>query len=216
MGDSDEHMEKTAKQQSVLRGQSGYQGNCSSGFRESGYCQIHHILSLTCIGKRAQDYKSADAQYIEDCLWCTPWNVNDGHNLIGLPLNKKYIDSNGTAPVNLPSHQVDHNTLQGYTFEVSRWLKGNVWDKITAKTKIHKVDVQKVQDLLKAGSDHWRNQLENVRGHRKPGTVEGWQKRFEPAMKKKWYIPFSMALMVSERSPGKSPTDLTEIFKNLS
>ncbi|HSP78555.1 MAG TPA: hypothetical protein VLQ93_08510, partial [Myxococcaceae bacterium] len=107
------HIQKTRKQESTLVPVRSYPKNCTSGFKREGYWQAHHILCLVSIGKRKDDYPPTPpelADYLEACLWVTPWDINAGDNLIGLPTNKQYTDSDGKDPENLPSHFVDHNT----------------------------------------------------------------------------------------------------------
>ena len=209
----DKHMAKPRKRQSIVTGSSSYASNCTTGFRKDAH-QIHHILSLTCLAKRRQDYKKDAAKYTEDCLYCTPWNINDGHNLIGLPLNSQYRATDGRIPKNLPSHQVDHNTAVGYTRFVSQYLKAKVWDKVNKKEKIHKIDVKDLTDNLKSASSNWRRKLKAF-GLRNGGTLYSWKNRFKKTEKDKWYKPFSMSPLPNPRSPGKSLSDLTYIFKKL-
>ena len=180
------HMKKPRKRLSKLSGSSSYANNCSDGCATVSKKQAHHILSLTCLGKRKKDYPgdAARKKYIEDCLYCTEWDINKSPNLIWLPLNKQYRNSKGKVPTDLPSHQVDHNTANGYTKEVSAWLKANIWDKITKKDDIHKADVRKVKRELENGSAHWNGKLKRF-GRRNSGTEWSWENRHEKDQKKK-------------------------------
>jgi hypothetical protein len=211
----DKHMAKPPKRQSVVTGSSGYATNCTTGFHKPGSAhQIHHIMSLTCLAKRQKDYKKDATKYIEDCLYCAKWDINDGHNLIGLPLNAQYRTSDGRIPKNLPSHQVDHNTGNGYTKVVSAYLKENVWDQLSKKDKIHKIDVQDIVSNLKNASTAWRNKLKAF-GLRNQGTLYSWKNRFKKGEESKWYKPFSMSPTPNPRSPGINLSNLSNIFKKM-
>ncbi|KFA94394.1 AHH domain-containing protein [Archangium violaceum] len=209
------HIKKeNKKRKSILHATSNYQKNCASGFQKKEYSQIHHILCLQSIASRAEQYKPGLKDYIEACLWVTPWDINNPDNLMGLPLNKQYRKSDGKEPKNLPSHQIDHNTRGGYREEVSAYLKDNVWSTLTAKKKVHDVDVKKLKDELESASNTFRTRLEK-RGLRGPQTKLGWQNRFEPTYAKTWHLPFSMARIPSPRSPGISLKKLVNVFKKL-
>jgi hypothetical protein len=220
MGDLQKHIKKTRKRESVLHKTSGYASNCGTGFQTKGYCQIHHVVCVSCIADRKGAYPDDMEDYLEACLWITKWDLNDGHNLVGLPLNKQYRRSDGKTPVDQPSHQVDHNTRDGYTSEVFKYLKENVWNSLTAKKKVHDVDAGKLRTQLRNASDVFRGRLEK-RGKRGDlgsnpgGTGTCWKNRFERAYKDLWYHPFSMGKNPSRRSPGVSLKRLTRIFKKL-
>lgn len=214
MGDLLKHIQKTEERESVLHKVSGYDANCSTGFRVPKFCQIHHIVCVSSVAQRAAGYPDGMFDYIEACLWVTPWDINDGHNLVGLPLNKQYRTSDGQTPENTPSHQIDHNTRDGYTNEVTQYLAENVWNSLSAKKKVHEVDVQKLTSLLRGASDEFRGKLVS-RGGRKDGTRVCWEHRFDDAYRTKWYYPFSMGKTPSRRHPGVSFKRLTKIFKKL-
>jgi hypothetical protein len=220
MGDLTKHIQKTRKRESVLHKTSGYASNCGSGFQKKGYCQIHHIVCVTCISSRKSGYPADMEDYLEACLWITKWDLNDAHNLVGLPLNKQYRKSDGKTPVDQPSHQVDHNTRDGYTKEVLDYLKANVWNSLTAKKKVHDVDAATLRQQLRDASDGFRGKLEKRGKRGKLGTKAGgtdvcWENRFEAPYKSIWYHPFSMGKTPSKRSPGVSLKRLTSIFKKL-
>lgn len=221
--DANKHMVVPKKANSVLHRTSGYADNCSDGFNKSGYSNAHHILSCTCISSRVDDYKKADADYIEDCLKCCSWDINASGNLVGLPLNSAYINYSGQSVTAIatwnsfcmwPSHQVDHNTANGYTRNVRDWLIDNVWNTITKKEHVHKVDVKDIEGLLNDGSSHWKGQLK-ARATRNSGTTYSWENRHKASEKTKWYKPFSMAIQATPRCPGKGPKGLTDIFSQL-
>ncbi len=214
------HIQKTNKRKSKLGKDSKYRANTNTGFT-TGSWQAHHILCYKSVNDRnIEDNK----EYVEDCLWITDWDLNDAHNMIGLPLNSQYRATDGKVPVNLPSHQVDHNTNDGYRDEVTQWLEDNVWNALNDKKKAHEINAKDIADQLKAGSDHFRTQL-TTRGARKKGTIHCWGHRFPtpPAgvsatgykQEKKWYYPFSMAKEPNERSPGIDYSRLVNIFKRI-
>lgn len=220
MGDLLKHIKKDRTRESVLHKTSGYAKNCGSGFQTKGYCQIHHIVCVSCIADRKGGYPDDMEDYLEACLWITKWDLNDAHNLVGLPLNRQYRRSEGKIPENMPSHQVDHNTRDGYTQDVFDYLKENVWNSLTAKKKVHEVDAATLRDQLRDASDEFRGKLDEygqrgVVGRKKGGTRNCWENRFEDAYKDVWYHPFSMGKNPSRRSPGVSLKRLTRIFKKL-
>ena len=202
------------KRKTVLHATSNYAKNCTSGFQKKSYSQIHHIVCLQSVAARVEQYNPGLKDYIEACLWVTPWDINNSNNLIGLPLNCQYRKSDGKVPENLPSHQVDHNTKGGYREEVSDYLKNNVWNTLSAKKKVHDVDVKRLKDELEKASTTFRTRITN-RGGRQGGTKLCWEKRFESSYKTRWYHPFSMALRPNPRYPGLSLKKLVNIFKKL-
>ena len=108
---------------------------------EDALWQAHHILCNHSVAQTNIDaaFTSAgiDLTYGNDVVWITPWDLNDGHNMIGLPTNWQHRLNAGKDPLNLPSHQVDHNTKDGYTDECTKWLKKNVWNKVKEWGKSH-------------------------------------------------------------------------------
>jgi hypothetical protein len=159
--------------------------------------QIHHILCEHAI-LDIQPADKSQLQFIKDCLCMISWDINNSGNLIGLPLKSAYRKSNGETPVNLPCHNVDHNTADGYTQECKDWLHDNVWDTLVDQKKSHQVNAKAIQDALETCTKTFKGRLAS-RGSRAPGTQVGWQQRFSIP---KWYSPFSMASTPTERSPG--------------
>ncbi|WP_082207103.1 AHH domain-containing protein [Corallococcus macrosporus] len=211
------HIAKTRKREVVTERVNGFQTNCTTGFKRTGYWEAHHIVCVSSVGKRKVDYPKSPpelADYLEACLWVTPWDINAAHNLIGLPLNRQYRDSNGESPEDLPSHQVDHNTRGGYTEEVSKYLMENVWCSLTEKKEVHDVDIATLKAELESASSMFRERLES-RGARNGGTKFCWKNRHEEGFARKWYYPFSMGKKPSHRSPGVSYSLLDSIFKKI-
>lgn len=215
MGD---HFSKTDKRLSVLTRNSKYRSNTSRGYRGGGgKCwQAHHILCNHAVEGRRIPGDSDYVAYVEDCLWITDWNLNNSDNMYGLPTNRQYRLADGRVPLNLPSHMVDHNTSNGYTYECRDWLKNNVWNTLDAKKESHDVDAENLKQLLEDGSDTFRGRILK-RGSRKGGTRHCWERRFSSHSEHeaKWYFPFSMGAKPNFRHPGASWTILTNIFKKL-
>jgi hypothetical protein len=199
--------------------------------------QAHHILCNHSVSESnmAAAIPKEDLLFAKAVLWITDWDLNNSHNMVGLPTNWQYRDSDGQTPVNLPSHQVDHNTTDGYTDECTDWLKTNVWDKIKDKGKDHQANAENMKTLLKSGTDHFLGQLQKrgIRPNRK-GTAYCWSHRCKKAppdataaekknykQEPKWYSPFSMARdrHVNERSPGvdwkSTQSALAEVLKKI-
>ncbi len=200
-----------------------YRNNTNTGFYDNtGLWEAHHILCNHSVEGRQIDDDSKS--FVEACLWITEWNLNDAHNMIGLPKNRQYINTLGTKPVNLPSHQIGHNTAKGYTNEVTTYLKDKIWDTLNDKREAHKINAQAIKEELKSGSDHFRKLL-GKRGERKKGTLHCWQHRFPTppptissasyVQEEKWYYPFSMAKKPSERHPGIDYELLKKIFRKM-
>jgi hypothetical protein len=227
MVDSD-HFEKPEKRSSILEPDSKYRQTCrsaNSGFNSSAErrSEVHHILCNHSVAKRQADYKDdggVTMKYVENCLWITEWDLNNKDNLIGLPRNRQLRECYGKEPeknwnpVDLPSHQVDHNTADGYTNEVRKWLKANLWDTLNATQKQHKVDAETIKKQLEDGSTHFKKMLIS-RGSREMGTKICWKLQHDKGYERRWYHPFSMGKKPSHRQSATSKTDMTGIFKKL-
>ena len=206
---SEEHIEMTKEQQSVLTRSSDFHGNCSRGFRRGWNTPIHHVLPCTTLNMRKNDYPPGKTDYLERCLWVTKWDINAGNNLVGLPLKNQYRYSGGKVPTNLPCHDVDHPKYNG---EVRDWLKKNIWNALNYKQKIHKVDVETILDQLKAGEkDHLG--LLRIYGRRSKGTRYSWANRLDADHSKVWYEPFSMSKLPEKRNPPSARGAMATMFK---
>lgn len=204
------HFSKPPKRSSVLWRNSTYRSKCTDGFTD-GYWEAHHVACNHAVEGRVIE-KNKD--YVEDCLWITEWDLNNPDNLIGLPKNKQYRTSDGKVPSNKCSHQVDHNTSDGYTNECKQWLKDNVWDTLNDKRKKHENNAKNIKQQFEDCTDHFKALLD-FRGIRKGGTLNCWDNRFNPDYKEKWYYPFSMGNDPRKRHPGVSSNLLTNIFKQI-
>jgi len=208
-----EHFASTYERKSTLTRNSTYRKDTTEGFI-IGEWESHHIACDHAITGREISGDPDTVQYVEDCLWITDWNLNNPDNLIGLPTNLQYVESIGKEPINYCSHQVDHNTNGGYTDECKQWLKNNVWDKLNDKREKHDVNAENIKKALEKCTTTFKRKLKR-RGRREPGTIIGWEKRFEDGYKNFWYLPFSMAQIPNRRNPGINYGDLEKILKKI-
>lgn len=167
--------------------------------------QVHHILCEHAILDIDPDGDSDGKKlaYIDECLCIADYNINDGYNLIGLPLKPAYIKSRGKTPENLPCHEVDHNGGPGfYTDECKEWLHSNVWNTLIDRRKFHTTGPEDIVKALKQCTGVFKGKL-TKRGKRGPGpggTQYSWENRFD--YPNEWFRPFSMADDPHWRSPG--------------
>ncbi|WP_437806607.1 hypothetical protein [Sorangium sp. So ce1078] len=225
-----EHFTKTAENHaSVLEKGGNYASACNTGYinrrpyeDKRHRSEVHHIVCEHSIKLRFNAYKHEPTRdYIEDCLWITDWDINNVNNLIGLPTNQRFrvdwastSDTSRWTPIDLPSHQVDHNTSDGYTHEVSLWLQKNVWDTLNAAKKQHAVDAAKIKRQLEKGEKHFREELQE-RGTREPGKLVAWPNRRNAEYAKMWYHPFSMGKKPRHRNPGATGKVATRLLAQL-
>lgn len=211
---SKEHIEKYPKCKSVLTRNSTYRRDTTGVFTEGSgwWWQSHHIACDHAVSGREIDNNE---EYVENCLWITDWNLNNPDNLIGLPTNRQHRKLKGKNPENMCSHQVDHNTTNGYTDECKQWLKDNVWDSLNKEKKTHEVNAEAIKKQLEECTRQFKQRLVD-RGNRDPGTKDGMKFRFKKH-KNTWYYPFSMAddPFVSKRHPGVDFESLINIFKKI-
>lgn len=238
---SDNCIRETEEQKSVLIRSNDFRDVCEFKTKaagdvdwlESGAWQAHHILCNSAITRRAEDFETKkltleEREYLEDCLWITEWDLNNRDNLIALPTNRYYREQWGAVqqdekdrkPQYLPSHQVDHNTSDGYTHECREWLTNNVWDALKDTRQKHEVTAKTMAEFLKDGTKRFSEKLSD-RGHREKDTAEGtaycWERRFShhPEHVEQWYHPFSMGKTPRRRNPGTSSSNLTHIFAQI-
>lgn len=214
--------------------------NGFSGGTAGSHWQSHHIICIMATGDR----KLASAEqsdYLEFCLWNTDWNINEAPNMIGLPTRARYRQeyyAGNYDPVNIPSHNNDHNITGGYAEEVKGYLKKNIWDKFNPKDKIHERDAESLKAQLESTSKHFEGILRG-RGMRNKGTVSSWKTRFDdnedrdarkaqyggkskaaspsphaPDKPNLWYFPFSMSRRPKPRSPGANDSKMTWCFSS--
>lgn len=216
---SADHLAKAPERKSLLTRDGSYRKTCednSLGFTgpnkpDGNRWEAHHILCDHAVGSRDT------TPYVEDCLWSTDWNLNDKHNLIGLPRNREFRQDGTARADKWVSHQVDHNTQGGYTDECKDWLQNNIFNSLAEKAEEedHSLEVEDIRSDLRTGSDIFRGLLK-ARAERPPGIVEGWKNRFEEEYQKSWYLPFSMGQNPRHRSPGVDLNDKSRnVFKLL-
>jgi hypothetical protein len=192
--------------------------------------QSHHIICISSMGSRDNTRIK-----LEQGLYITEWNINEKPNMIGLPQKCQFRESYGgaedetkknaaagkvawskVAPKNWPAHNVDHPL---YTEEVTTYLEDEIWSQFDEAKGDHAADAEWLKKRLTETSEHFETVLHD-RGKRPPGTVNGWKNRFPLSKATQsgqpgpgWQDPFSMAETPTERNPGRSIGDLTEIFK---
>jgi hypothetical protein len=166
--------------------------NCTTGYRVKDECNIHHVLSVTCL--QDKNMPPAQLEYIRACLKITDWNINSGDNNIGLPMKSAYANyENGAVKPPVVAwnghacHQTDHDLYIG---EVIDKLKIDVYDNLEAAKKDKNCEIinaKAIEDQLNKISSHYRKHLTKKS---RAKILDCWNKRGTLAT---WYIPFSMA-----------------------
>jgi hypothetical protein len=215
MATKKKHFSECVPPNCVLVRKGDYRERCataSKGFNSTieRHSEVHHLVCEHSIAQRGESYPDAEqGAYIEACLSHVQWDINNIDNLLGLPRNRRFREAYkgpdaAWTPRALPSHQVDHNTLEGYTYQVSEWLRYNIWSRLEMKKKDHSVDIATIKQGLEEGSLYFREKLEGF-GIRQGGTVKAWRSRFDAGWEDRWYEPFSMIESPSPRHPGRGP-----------
>jgi hypothetical protein len=140
---------------------------------------------------------------IEGVVKETKWCINNGDNMVAMPLwghyVKHYCDitaaggsvTAGAVPPafqNIPAHDWDHNCSGGYTTEVNEAMR-DLAD--YAEAAGHDVKTEDLKGALDSASSDFRSKLQS-RGARLGGTHAGWQMGTANPQSN-WYQPFSMA-----------------------
>ncbi len=193
------HYQKTNTRESVLHRKSGFPNNLS-GYVDGSTPwknQVHHVL-VCCLFRQAKIEEALGndtnrAEYVNDCLWVTKWDINRKDNLLLMPLWSTYLNKykNSTSvpaggPQNLPAHTRDHPK---YTKEVKMWLTDNVWNALNVQKEPHKVDLDTILTQLENGEKKWVAALIKRGSNRQGGTWQAWVNRKQNSL---WYQPFSM------------------------
>lgn len=214
-----DHFAATYKRESKLTRASAstYRGNSTTGFTQGSW-QAHHILCEHAIGSRSFPDSETEA-FAEQCLWVTKWDLNDSHNMLGMPVRTDFRNGR-VAPMNICSHSNDHNTTNGYTSECLKFMQANVWDKIQKGKNGHTTDPSDISETLKTATDYFRGELTRRGSVRSGGTTIAWINRHEEDWADTWYIPFSMANdpFVVPREPGAKSTiaeKMTYVFRRI-
>lgn len=212
------HFASTHTRQSTLTRASAdtYRGNSTTGYKKGDW-QAHHILCEHALGSRS--FKAPDKEFAEQCLWVTKWDLNDAHNMIGMPIRSDFRREDGKMGMDICSHANDHNTPAGYTDECKDHLQTNIWDKIKKSQNGHTTKPSDISATLKAATTSFRTKL-STRAAREGGTLHMWKERHKPANANKWYKPFSMAKngAVVPRLPGAKTSvasAMGDIFKRI-
>ena len=131
--------------------------------------QSHHLLCISAMGDRN------GRRHMENSLHITVWNINKATNMIGLPQWRRYKQCTpsptaaqnlfapprtaAAVPKDLPAHDVDHNTDDGYTDEVMTYLKKEIWNKFVSKAKDHLKDAEWLKDNLNLATTEFQDRL---------------------------------------------------------
>jgi hypothetical protein len=135
----------------------------------------------------------------------TEWCINQEKNMLAMPLwghtVQWYceIDATGGSIIagkgppdfkNIPQHDIDHNSKEGYTWEVLQEVEALAKE---IEESGHELEDQSLADALNGLSDDFKNKLLQDRGTRKGGTDAGWQLGQQDPPDPGWCHPFSMA-----------------------
>jgi len=168
--------------------------------------EAHHIV---CVAPVTQELVANSK--IHGAIVQTVWCINNENNMIAMPLwghTVKYyceitaattslssvasVIKNALAPppfANIPQHDWDHNSKEGYTWEVEQACK-----KLAKKVEEsgHKLKGDDLKGALDQLSNKFRNILTGVRGVRLGGTHAAWSMGQQDPQSN-WAQPFSMA-----------------------
>ena len=217
-----------AKRTEKCRDGQEYRKNCSPSpkkwqnefFRQGRrkkpkFFEAHHLLCVASVTKCI-----AGGKGIKEIVKNTEWCVNRKKNMFAMPLwghtiqHYCKIEERGLnilervdkksvgAPKfkNIPHHDYDHNSNDGYKDELEGKLDAIAKDLREMKDKAHEAKTKELQSRLNKLSGDCRTLLQR-RGERKDGTNEAWKKG-KNGKDAEWYEPFSMAATgnVSERA----------------
>lgn len=161
--------------------------------------EAHHILCIASI----TEFIGKDLK-IKEVVKMTRWCINDSHNMVGLPLwghtINHYCNMTGRAFIvnieapwfeDLPMHDYDHNSTNGYKDELDSSLKSIAKQIKALADKEHEAAEKQLESVLKSKSTSFRNKLK-ARGKRSGGTHKAWDSGSK-SPESDWYLPFSMA-----------------------
>lgn len=163
-----------------------------------GKYQAHHLLCVASvtrlIGKKEE---------IVDIVKQTEWCINDAHNMIAMPVcsvtvrhycNLLVARAPSVAPefANIPQHDYDHNSKQGFLQEVDTKLE-ELADQVEEKKDDHTIASGTLLGGLKGLSTYFRGELTRRGSTRSGGTHAAWEDGMSNNMSTTWYKPFSMA-----------------------
>ena len=155
---------------------------------------------------------------VDSIIQQTEWCINNERNMLAMPLwghtikyycrvailteeGEEINDAAGLAGstalppppfANIPQHDIDHNSKEGYTSEVEKKVI-SIARKVQSQKASHQVKGEALQKALNTASDDFRTELKRRGSERKGGTHEGWKRAQKPISDPHWYEPFSMA-----------------------
>lgn len=159
--------------------------------------EAHHILCVSPVTKELLGNEDIRGS-IEQTQWC----INKKLNMKAMPLwghtvkwycsvnsSGGFLKSDVSAPPweNIPQHDIDHNSAEGYTKEVRDKMKSLARKVQDAD---HKLKGQSLADLLDDAARDFDAELA-ARGSRKEGTHNAWGLALQGD--EEWAHPFSMA-----------------------
>ncbi len=192
-----------------------YRVNCKTSWTETEfflqgktkvkkYYEAHHLLCVASVTAFV-----AKKEEIETVVMQTQWCINHSDNMFAMPVwghtIKHYCDvaarglgtlerfysRKGAPPFEkIPQHDYDHNSAQGYTYEVDQEMTEIAQSIAESKAK-HEAKVKSLRSKLDRASKFYLGELKR-RGKRCNGTHKAWdagKKGEDP----EWYKPFSMA-----------------------
>ena len=170
--------------------------------------EAHHILCVSPVSKKLLGAPATSKIYgvVSQTNWC----INFKTNMMAMPLwghTVKYycqVTSQTTSVTealaagaallapgwkDIPQHDIDHNSKEGYTWEISQKME-------TIAAKVEKAKHTISGDSLRGTLDSWSNKFRaelKRRGGRKGGTHEAWKQAQKDPTDSTWVHPFSMA-----------------------
>jgi A nuclease family of the HNH/ENDO VII superfamily with conserved AHH len=168
--------------------------------RDKKAYEAHHILCVSPVTKELVGNKTIKAA-IEETEWC----INNGENMIAMPLwghtvqhyckitkSKLFLPKDVPPPPfeNLPQHNIDHNSKEGYTYEITKECQRLVKDIIDSE---HQLKGESLKGVLDGLSSDWRIELKSRGTDRKGGTHNAWKLAWDDPPDPDWFHPFSMA-----------------------
>jgi len=175
--------------------------------------EAHHILCVSPVSETLLGQPETSKIY--GAVGQTDWCINNKKNMLGMPLwghTVKYycqVTSAGGSLLagaalgpppwaHLPQHDIDHNSKEGYTWEVEKQM-----ERISAK--VEKASHALSGASLAAALDSWSAKFEaelKRRATRKGGTYNAWKLAQAPTSDPQWSQPFSMASDGKVSSPA--------------
>jgi hypothetical protein len=164
--------------------------------------EAHHIV---CVAPATKELLGNEK--IKGAIEQTEWCINNKDNMMAMPLWGHTIKwycrvtkAGGTlvgsttlsAPpfANIPQHDIDHNSKQGYTSEIQEEMIRIAGD---VEKVDHKLQGKALLEALKEVSKDFRAELKRRGTERKDGTHNAWKLAQKPTCDPHWYEPFSMA-----------------------